>query len=110
MRTTPNIPQKWGFPAGWCYRFDMTITVELPSDIATHENAGREALEALVIVGYKSEKLSHHEAARLLGMGRIEFEGFLKQRNVLEHAYGTDELMRDIETGNKLRASGQLPG
>jgi len=88
----------------------MTITVELPSDIATHENAGREALEALVIVGYKSEKLSHHEAARLLGMGRIEFEAFLKQRNVLDHAYGTDELVRDIETGNKLRASGQLPG
>ncbi len=37
--------------AARCYRFGMTITVELPDDVATHENPSREALEALAIQG-----------------------------------------------------------
>ena len=35
---------------------------------------GREALEALVITGYRSEKFTHHQAARLLGLTRFEFD------------------------------------
>ncbi|MDQ2898897.1 MAG: hypothetical protein M3Y07_03745 [Acidobacteriota bacterium] len=40
----------------------MQITVELPDDIARHPDPGREALEALAIEGYRSEKLTHHQA------------------------------------------------
>jgi predicted HTH domain antitoxin len=88
----------------------MTITVELPDDISQHEDPAREALEALAIEGYRREKLSSREARELLGMGRIEFDGFLKDRGVTEGAYGVDQLREDIATGDRLRAQGLIPG
>jgi hypothetical protein len=41
----------------------MQITVELPDDLEQHPNSGREALEALVIEGYRSGKLSQYQAS-----------------------------------------------
>lgn len=64
----------------------LQITVELPDDIACHSDPGREALQALAIEGYRSEKLTHYQAARLLGMTRFEFDGFLKDRQIYDHA------------------------
>jgi hypothetical protein len=49
----------------------MQINVELPDDIARHPDAGREALEALAIEGYRSEALTHHQASQLLGLSRF---------------------------------------
>ena len=88
----------------------MTLTVELPNDLAEHEDPAREALEALAVEAYRTEALSHHEAATLLGVGRFAFEGILKQRGITEGAYGVEDLQQDIQTGDRLRASGQLPG
>ena len=75
----------------------MKITVELPDDVARHPDPGREALEALAIEGYRAEALSHHQAAQLLGLTRFEFDGFLKARNIYDHAYGIEDLDRDME-------------
>lgn len=86
----------------------MRITVQLPDDLAQHPNAGREALEALAIEGYRSGSLSHHEASEVLGLSRFEFDGFLKKSNVLEHAYGPEDLREDMEAIRELRASGRL--
>ena len=86
----------------------MQITVELPDDIARHSDPGREALEALAIEGYRSEKLTHHQAARLLGMTRFEFDGFLKERQIYDHAYSIEDLERDLADLDKLRAKGLL--
>lgn len=86
----------------------MQITVELPDDIARHPDPGREALEALAIEGYRSEKLTHHQAARLLGMNRFEFDGFLKDRHIYDHAYSIEDLERDLADLDKLRAKGLL--
>lgn len=86
----------------------MQITVELPDDIASHPDPGREALEALAIEGYRSEKLTHHQAARLLGMTRFEFDGFLKERQIYDHAYSMEDLERDLADLDKLRAKGLL--
>jgi predicted HTH domain antitoxin len=86
----------------------MTITVELPDDVATRENPSREALEALAISGYKSGSLSSHQAATLLAMDRFEFEAFLKDRNIMDHAYDVDDLEHDIEVMDRLRAEGRL--
>jgi len=86
----------------------MRITVELPDDIARHSDPGRDALEALAIEGYRSEKLTHHQAARLLGMNRFEFDGFLKARQVYDHAYSVEDLERDIETMRRLEEKGLL--
>jgi predicted HTH domain antitoxin len=82
----------------------MEITVKLPDDLAQHENPGREALEALAIEGYRSGAFSHFQAAQLLGMGRIQFDGFLKERGVMEHAYNAEDLRQDMENLRKLEA------
>ena len=87
----------------------MQITVELPDDIARHPDPGREALEALVIEGYRAGKLTHHQAARLLGMNRFAFDGFLKERQIYDHAYSAEDLERDIETMRRLEEKGLLP-
>jgi predicted HTH domain antitoxin len=86
----------------------MQITVELADDIARHPDPGREALEALAIEGYRSEKLTHHQAARLLGLTRFEFDGFLKDRQIYDHAYSIKDLERDLADLDKLRAKGLL--
>ncbi len=86
----------------------MQITVELPDDIAQRPDPGREALEALAVEGYRSEKLTHHQAAQLLGMTRFEFDGFLKARGIYDHAYSIEDLQRDIATLRELEEKGLL--
>ncbi len=86
----------------------MEITVHLPDDLAQHANPGREALEALVIEGYRSSTLSHYQASQLLDMTRFEFDGFLKERNIEDHAYGLEDLEEDQEVLRQLQAKGIL--
>ena len=90
----------------WCYSQPMEITVKLPDDLAQHPDPGREALEALVIEGYRSGALSHYQASQLLGISRLEFDGFLKQRNIYEHAYDLADLEQDRETLRQLHSKG----
>jgi predicted HTH domain antitoxin len=84
----------------------MEITVKLPDDLAEHKNPGREALEALVVEGYRSGALSHYQASQLLGLSRFAFDGFLKERSIYEHAYSVDDLKQDEETFRKLESKG----
>ena len=56
----------------------MQITFELPDEIAQQLAAGqdlpRAALEALVVEGCRTHRLSDHQAAQLLGLdGRLAF-------------------------------------
>jgi predicted HTH domain antitoxin len=88
----------------------MQITVELPDDITRHPDPGREALEALAVEGCRSGALTHHQAGQLLGMSRFEFDAFLTERKVYEHAYSIDDLEQDLKDLEKLRAQGLLGG
>jgi len=81
----------------------MEITVKLPDDLAEHKNPGR---EALVAEGYRSGALSHYQASQLLGLSRLAFDGFLKERGIYEHAYSVDDLKQDEETFRKLESKG----
>ncbi len=76
----------------------MTLTVQLPDDIATHEHPAREALEAIVIEAYRSEKLTQRQAARMLDLYWLDFEGLLKQRGVMEGAYDVESFQTDLKT------------
>jgi predicted HTH domain antitoxin len=80
----------------------MKINVELPDDIAGHSDPGREALEALVIEGYRSGKLTHHQASQFLEVSRFEFDGFLKSRGIYDHAYDTGDFEADLTTLREL--------
>jgi predicted HTH domain antitoxin len=86
----------------------MKITVELPDDLAQHPDPAREALDALAIAGYRSGELSHYQASQLLGLSRLEFDRFLKERQVYDHAYDMEDLERDIKTMRQLEAEGLL--
>ncbi len=75
----------------------MQITIQLPDDLASHPNPAREALETLAIEGYRSGALTAFEARVLLGIEtRYEFESFLKDHEVWEHAYGVEDFQKDV--------------
>ena len=82
----------------------MQVTLEIPDEMAEWvasqgRDLSRAALEALAIEGYRSETLSPLQARLLLGIEtRYEFEGFLKDRQVWEHAYSLEDLEQDRET------------
>ena len=74
----------------------MQLTVQLPDDLAQHENAAREVLEAFAIEGYRTGTLSADEVRQLLGFETgYELDGFLKRHQVWEHAYSVDDLEDD---------------
>ena len=74
----------------------MQISVQLPDDFAQRPNPAREALEALAIEGYRSGALTALQTRLLLGFEtREEFDGFLKQHEVWEHAYSVEDLESD---------------
>lgn len=84
----------------------MQFTVELPDDLAERlvpegSDPARTALEDMAVEAYRSRRLTEHQLATLLGLGRYELDGFLKQREVwLE--YTMDDLNRDLETHRRL--------
>ena len=69
----------------------MQITVELPADIARHPQADREALEALVVAGYRSRQLTQFEAGQMLRLSRIETEDLLGRHTAL-YDYSVEDL------------------
>jgi predicted HTH domain antitoxin len=91
-----------------CYSGPPQITVELPDDIAQHADPGREALERLAVEGYRSGALTHHQAGQLLGLSRFEFDDFLIERKIHDHAYSIEDLQQDLADLEKLRAQGLL--
>jgi predicted HTH domain antitoxin len=84
----------------------MQITVELPDElvgqmIPTGQDPSRAALEGWAIEAYRAHRLTEHELANLLGMGRYELDGFLKEREVwLE--YSAAEIAQELETARRL--------
>lgn len=84
----------------------MQITVELPDElvdqmIPTGQDPSRAVLEGLAVEAYRAHRLTEHELANLLGMGRYELDGFLKEREVwLE--YSAAEIAQELETARGL--------
>jgi predicted HTH domain antitoxin len=74
----------------------MTITVDLPCDFLDQPEPHRLVIEAIAIAGYKSEAMTLYQTGRLLGLSRFELDGFLKDHNVMEHAYSEKMLEQDL--------------
>jgi hypothetical protein len=67
----------------------MDVTVHIPDEIAarmtnTGVDLSRRALEALALEEYKDGRLTRPELRKMLGLGRIEVDGFLKKHNVFD--------------------------
>jgi predicted HTH domain antitoxin len=80
----------------------------LTDDLAQQADPGRRALEALALDGYRSGAFTQYEAAQILGMSRLEFEGLLKQRNVQEHAYDVEDFEDDLRPASTLKADSAI--
>lgn len=93
----------------------MTITVEIPEALVEQLGGGspqqlsRQVLEAVVLEAYREDRLGGPQAAEMLGFSRLEWNHFLKDRQVVEHAYSVEDLERDVSTIQRLRAEGVLP-
>jgi predicted HTH domain antitoxin len=85
----------------------MQITIDLPEELIQHFNHDRlahEILQALVIQAYQSEKITHAEVGRLLGLpSRWAVDTFLRQYHAYLH-YDEADLERDRTTLQQLRA------
>lgn len=93
----------------------MTITFEIPETLATQLGAtspqelSRQALEALVLEAYRTDRIGGPQAAEILGFSRTRWDQFLEDHHVLENAYTVEDLDRDVVTLRRLRAEGVLP-
>ena len=93
----------------------MTITLEIPEELATELGGGspqqlsRHVLEALVLDAYREDQIGAPLGARILGFSRLQWNLFLKERQVIEHAYSVKDLERDVATIQRLRLDGVLP-
>ena len=52
--------------------------------------------------------MTHYEASQLLHVSRLEFDALLKNRKVDDHAYDVEDLEQDLETLERLEASGLM--
>jgi predicted HTH domain antitoxin len=64
----------------------------LSIDLAPGAFPGREAEEYLAIEGYRAGMLSHFQASQLLGMSGFQFDGFLKDHHIHDHACDVEDL------------------
>ncbi len=83
----------------------MTVTLELPDDIARAlagqgGDLSRRALESLAVDGYRQEALTQLQVGQLLGLSRVETEDFLA-RHVDLYNYDPSELQREADALEK---------
>lgn len=75
----------------------MQLTVDIPDDIARRLSAtgvdlSRRALEGFAVEELKAGRITEPELARMLGLARIQVDGFLKSHGVFD-----DYTMEDFE-------------
>lgn len=68
----------------------MELTLQIPDDIAAHlTEAGvdlsRRALEGFALEELKAGRITEQELGRMLGLARLQIDGFLKSHVVYQH-------------------------
>jgi hypothetical protein len=86
----------------------MAISFELPSEVERHlreelNDLDHVAKESALVELYRQRKLSHHELATALGLGRLELDGVLKEHGVTEDSVTVQEF--DDQVGSLRRAN-----
>jgi predicted HTH domain antitoxin len=85
----------------------MQITLDLPDELIQHYNPNhltREIVEALVVQAYQTEKITHAEVGRILGLpSRWAVDSLLKQYNA-DLPYDETDLERDRQTLRQIRS------
>ena len=69
--------------------------------IPAGQDPARVALEDMAVQAYRVRRLSEHQLATLLGMGRYDLDGFLKLREVYLE-YSPEDLTQELEAGERV--------
>ncbi len=86
----------------------MRLTLDLPEDLAarfggTPESLERTALEALVLEGIRSGRITKAQGRRALGIdSRYEMDGFLKSHGVML-PMSLEDVLADADIAEKWR-------
>jgi hypothetical protein len=74
----------------------MEVTFQIPDDLASRVTAmgdpSRRALEAFALEEFKAGYITQPELRRMLGLARIQMDGFLKSHGIYESV-----TMEDVE-------------
>ena len=74
----------------------MEVTFQIPDDLAGRVSAtgdpSRRALEAFALEEFRAGHISQPELRRMLGLARIQMDGFLKSHGIYE-----DMTLEDVE-------------
>lgn len=85
----------------------LNVRLDLPADLEEklrrdNPNLAAEVKEAYALDLFRRGKLSHYELSRVLGLDRIETDGWLKRRQVFEGSLTMADLEADRETLNRV--------
>ena len=74
----------------------MAISFDIPTDLEQQlrvelSDLDQVAKEAAMVELYRQGKLSHHNLATALGVGRLELDGVLKEHGVTEDSITVEE-------------------
>ena len=69
----------------------MDLTVHIPDELvahlggeAAHDKLERRALEAFALEELRANRISEFQLRKMLGLGRIELDGFLKGHGIFQ--------------------------
>ena len=85
----------------------MQVTLTIPDDLAAQlisagKDPSREALKALAVEGYRTERLTESEVRQMLGYEtRMQVHALLAEHDVCLH-YSLADLQQDIDASNRL--------
>lgn len=80
----------------------MNVTFELPPEISRELHAsdgvdlGQEAKEAYLVDLYRLDRITHHQLAEAMGMGRLEADAVLKRHRVPSGPQTVAELRAEV--------------
>ena len=87
----------------------MDLTVHIPDELAAHlggeavhDQLQRRALEAFALEEYKADRISKVQLRKMLGLERIELDGFLKAHDVYHDLFTLEEINQQVETLQRL--------
>lgn len=87
----------------------MEVALHIPDDIAAQlaqDSAGtdlpRRALEAFGIEELKADRITKPQLGAMLGLHRMEMDGFLKAHDLPYDGYTLEEIKEQVETLKRL--------
>lgn len=87
----------------------MELTLQIPDELATHlggeavhSQLERRALEAFALEEYKADRISKVQLRKMLGLERIELDGFLKAHDVTHDLFTLEEINEQVATLKRL--------